>query len=203
MIHAKRCAQNHIKINYVMNVLDSIFKVIIVHEDPVSGQQAASVLRRLAARLESEFAIEGAMSETSGNVWKFEGLQNPEQMELAVAKAAEADMIIISAGNLSKLPDCVRNWLESALPRKRGEPAALVALLDRTTETHTATSHPGDYLRELAERFGLDFFCNADETRRRDSGIAAVLSRAEDDSAPRPESISYQANNYRGWGIND
>ena len=123
MIHAKRCAQNHILMNYVMNVLDSTLKVIVVHEDPVSGQQAASVLKRLAARLESEFAIEGARWETPGNVWKFEGLQNAEQMELAVAKAAEADMIIISAGNLSKLPDCVRNWLESALPRKQGEPA--------------------------------------------------------------------------------
>ena len=203
MIHAKRCAKNHILLNKIMNVLDSILKVIIVHEDRVSGRQAAAVLKRLAARLEGEFAIQGARWESSGNVWKFEGLENPEQLELAVAKAAEADMIIISAGNLSKLPDCVRNWLESALPRKQGEPAALVALLDRKTETHTGTSHPGDYLREVAERFGVDYFCNADQAGERDLGTETVFSGAEDDSAYRPESISYQANNYRGWGIND
>lgn len=158
---------------------NSLLKIILVHENLIAGIAALAVLRRLVAQLEAELEIKSGAWHVDSNVWKFEMLRDPELRVQAAAEAAEADMIIISVGNAG-LPASVRDWLESALPMKDGRPAALVALLDRGNAASGEPPRSGAYLRRLAERYGLDFFCNSDDQSRHiASGIESIVSRCE------------------------
>jgi hypothetical protein len=167
----------------VNNTYDTLLKIIIVHEDHISGIEAVAVLGRLAAGLDAEFGLKSDGWRIDSGVWKFEMLHDPELWELAVVEAVEADMIIISAG-CAELPSRVRNWIESVLPMKVGGPAALVALLDLDHETYDEAPRLGACLRRLAEQSGLDFFCNADEQRSCiESGMESTISHSENNSA--------------------
>jgi hypothetical protein len=162
-----------------MNIHNSFLKIVIAHEDLVTGIEAAAVLRRLAAQIESEFSIKSDAWQIGSSLWKFEMLQEPELREQALAEAVAADMIIISVG--TRLPACVMQWIEKALPMKKGGPAALVALLDRVNPfCETEAFCPETYFRRLAGQYGLDFFCNTDDqTRHISSGIESIVSRCE------------------------
>ena len=166
-----------------MNTLNSVLKIVIVHEDLITGIEATTLLSRMAAQLEAEFEIKSDTWQMDSGIWKFEMLRDPELWEQAVAEAAAADMIIISVGDAG-LPACVRHWIEKALPMKEGGPAALVALLDRDNDTPAEPSRPEVYLRRLAGQYGLDYFCNSgDQTRRIASGIESIVVHSESDAA--------------------
>ncbi|HEY1663708.1 MAG TPA: hypothetical protein VGI03_14920 [Verrucomicrobiae bacterium] len=145
-----------------MKELNSVFKIVIVHDDLISAIQAVEMLKRLAERLESEHGIGCNIWQTINNIWKFDWLEDPELWEQVVANTIEADMIIISAGSSTELPACVRNWIEKALPRKQGEPTALVALIGGERKNRSESSQSGVFLRQMAQQFGFDFFCNLD-----------------------------------------
>jgi hypothetical protein len=185
-----------------MNALDSIFKVVIVHEDSVAGLQAANVLRQLGEQLGNQLRLDINPWLFCNRVWQFDWLQDPELWEQAVAKAVEANMIIISTGQHTELPASVRSWIESVLPRKQGV-SALVALLGGRREMHTTSLPPARYLRQLARQYGVDFFCNQnDQLPRAEPDTEPILCQFEDDSAFSPEVIP-QHSDRRGWGIND
>jgi hypothetical protein len=162
-----------------MDTLDSVLKIVIVHEDLNTGIGAATVLGRLTALLETEFQIESDAWRMDSNIWKFEMLREPELGKQAAAEAVAADMIIISVCE-DELPAYVRDWIEGVLPMKEGRPAALVALLDWESDASGQSPRPEAYLRRLAGRNGLDFFCNTDDQSRHiASGIESIVSRRE------------------------
>ncbi len=160
---------------------EDIFKINIVHEDTIAGLHAVGVLNRLAARLGTQLGRDISPWRICTRVWKFEWLQCPEWWEDAVAKSAEADMIIIATGKHSELPVGVRSWIENVLPRRADGLTALVALLDQRGECRARLS--ARYLRQLARQSGVDFFCNLDDRPERvEAGLKSVLSRFADDS---------------------
>jgi hypothetical protein len=146
-----------------MKLADARMKIVLAHEDPVTGLKAIELLRRLAARLGAQSEIDRSPWELCNRAWQFDWLREPELFEQALAEAIEADMIIISANRRNELPVCVRKWIESVLARKRGGPAALVALLDGPPVTNDDILHSDFYLRQLASENGVDFHCNLDQ----------------------------------------
>ena len=142
-----------------MNARNSVLKIVIAHENLVTGIEAATMLGRLVAQLEAEFGLKGDAWQIETAVWKFEMLRDPELWKQAATEAVEADIIIFAAG-CAALPASVRNWIENVLSMKDGGPAALLALLHRSPETSGSPPRLEDYLRQLAEQCGLDFFCN-------------------------------------------
>jgi hypothetical protein len=162
-----------------MNSCDNfIFRITIVHENSITGLQAVGVLKRLAKRLATKLGLDISPWQFYTRAWKFDWLQNPELWEAAVAMSAEADMIIISTGGHSALPATVRCWIESVLPRRQRRPMALVALLDDRGEASLAALPPARYLRQLARRYGVGFFCNLnDQSKQIELGIDSLLFR--------------------------
>jgi len=178
---AKPMNQNYQSV--FMNPHNSILKIIIVHEDLNTGIEAATILRRMAERLEAEFKIESGAWQMESAIWKFEMLRDPELRGQATREAAQADMIIFSLYD-AELPASVRDWIENVLPMKDGGHSALVALLDRKNAASSETSPPEAYLRRLAGQYGLDYFCNTDNQNRRfASGIEPLVVHSKGDAA--------------------
>jgi len=130
------------------------FKIVLLHDDPVSGVRGASVLERLAGQLETE------QGKFDTDIWKFDVLRHPDLREHAATRIREADMIIISATGNAELPDHVQSCLETALSQRPERAAAMVALLDQDLIGGGELSQLGAGVRQLAARFGLGFFCN-------------------------------------------
>ncbi|MGD0744247.1 MAG: hypothetical protein ABSA45_03740 [Verrucomicrobiota bacterium] len=162
-----------------MNARNSDLKIVIAHEDLMTGIEAAVMLGRMGAQLEAEFEMKGETWWFDSGFWQFEALRDPELLEQAAAEAAAADIIIISVGG-AELPACVRNWIECALPMKEGGSPALLALLDRGNDASGAPPRSESYLRRLAGRCGLDFvYNNGDRLPGVESGVESILSRSE------------------------
>jgi hypothetical protein len=185
-----------------MNTLDSVFKITMVHEGSIAGQQAADLLTRLRAELQTQLGMDLNAWEVCHHVWPFEWLQHHKPWKQALAEAADADMIVVSTGGNTELPACIRSWLEQVLARIKDGPVALVALLDGRRE-NAAASPPARYLRQLAEQRGADYFCNLDfQPPRVQPASEPVPSSFEEDSMflqEAPTGDSAQG----AWGINE
>ena len=139
------------------------FKIVLLHDDPVSGVRGASVLERLAGQFEAE---QGKFDTV---IWKFDVLRHPGLREHAATRIREADMIVISATGNAELPGHVQSCLETALSQRPGRAAAMVALLDRESARSGELPRLGSHVRQLAARFGLGFFL---QPRRRTQPLA-------------------------------
>jgi hypothetical protein len=146
-----------------MNSTDDI-KIVLLHDDPVSGVRGTSVLERVAGQLEAD------RGKVDTEVWKFDVLRHPGLREHAAARIREADMIVISAAGSGELPDHVQSCLETGLSRRSEREAAMVALLDQESAHSGELPRLVSRLRQVAARFGLGFFCNHRRTASRKSG---------------------------------
>jgi hypothetical protein len=128
-----------------------VLNIFIAHENLAAARRARELRQRLAANLRHETRIEG-------ETWNFALLANAHLRERASIEAAYADMIIISANGGSDLPAHVKAWLET-LPPAEPNNKALVSLLD-VNETQISMEPTRRYLGGIAEKSGMDFFCN-------------------------------------------
>jgi len=134
----------------------SAFNVFVVHEDTLTGVRAAAVLGRLADFLDNEPVMQN-------EIWKFDSLSHPSLYEQALSQAAKAEMIIVSAAGTRSLPPHIAELIADALGRKNGRSAAVVALLDLGRSSAEPSPLCGE-LRQMAEKAGVDFFCNTGES---------------------------------------
>lgn len=128
-------------------------KIVIAYETAAIAVRAKEMTEFIAADLQIEC-----------DSWPMILLSIRELSRQAATAAAQADLVIIAARGDGHLPAEVRNWIEDWLPRRKQGPSALVVLFD--AEAHPPDgSHPPDcaYLREVARRGSMDFFCNASE----------------------------------------
>jgi hypothetical protein len=168
----------------------STFKVVIAYETAAAAVHAKEISERLAAELRLECAT-----------WKMDLLAHPPLCERAATAAAQADMIIFATCAREGLPSHVKDWIENWLPRKKRGPAALVALFEGDRETLREPGPLSAYLSKIAQRGGMDFFCNAGSVPSQD------FQNAEES---RPYSAEFELEETlnrdsvrRGWGIND
>jgi hypothetical protein len=155
-----------------------VIKVVVAYEDFDTGTRAMEMSERLAFRLKPRFEI-------NSSAWKFEMLAHPQLRNQAVTETSEADMIIVSAHDSTEVPAYVKNWMEGWLTQKRGDQSALVALLDQAEHIVDEVSPLRAYLRQMAERGCIDFFCKVANWRRQDFEyrVETVDLRAESNLA--------------------
>jgi hypothetical protein len=191
-------------LNSVMNP-DADFKIVLLHDDPVSAVRGTSVLERLAGQMQEECdKLDTAM-------WKFEVLKHPEVREQATSRIREANMIMISTDGAGELPEYVKSWIEGVLSQRQDREAAIVALLNWEPRSDHEVPRLAHYLRKLAETSGLAFFCNQGEQPPRSEPPAEPrsatvnpphLSQNRDDFAAWNDVVPRDSSLY-GWGIND
>jgi hypothetical protein len=169
-----------------------VFKIVIAYENFAAGIRAKKMLERLASELQPDFQI-------NSDVWEFEMLGHRRLREQAATEASEADMIVVSARGDAELPAHVKNWVDGWLPQRRGGLTALVALLDLEEKSSSAQSTCA-YLRQVAGKGRMDFFCKAGDWEHRDSEYTVEIVHPQSNPPGRvpafPEDIRY-------WGINE
>ena len=153
------------------------FRIVLLHEDRVSGIRGSAVLERLAGQLETE------VGQLDTDIWKFAVLCEPALSARALDHLRRANMIIISVGGQVELPGHIRDIIEQALYFRVSPAAAMVALLDHEPGpgSHIELPRAGLYLQNLAARTGLDFFCNEGPWRQQAenvNGLAAMDAAA-------------------------
>jgi hypothetical protein len=177
---------------------NSNFKIVLLHDGPVAGQRGLTVLERLAGQLEM------GPDELVTHCWDFDVLAQPEARGQIAGRLVEANMLILSAGGAAALPAGLKNWLEQVLELRRGHEAALVALLDWEQSGGGELPRLGAYLRDLADRTGLDFFCNQGEEATPQRTPEAQLAAIELDGGFGAHwEVAPRDSGGLGWGIND
>lgn len=175
---------------------NSDFKIVLFHDDVVSGRRGSSVLERLAGQLDME------SDKLVANIWNFALLRQAEVRSWAGLRIMEADMIIMSAANRVDLPAHIKNWFENVLSLRPEREGALVALLD-WEQSANGELRLGIYLHELAAKFGMDFFCNQGEWQPPVKRVKDAAAPGTDDRFANPKATVSWDPGRLGWGIND
>ena len=173
------------------------FKIVMVYEDFATGLRAKQMFDHLIRDL-------GARLVFHSRLWKFDVLQLPPYRDMAAADAGEADLVIFAAHGTTELPNGVKTWIDQWLLQARPGPRALVSLVDTREESSTATSASCTYLREVAARGGMAYFCPRSSGPEEESGFSLerLRERAETKSS-MIEEILRQTSPHPRWGINE
>lgn len=173
---------------------EPVFKLFIACEDNAAFFQARKVEDQVKVLCGEEIKI-------SRVFWSFSLLRHSRLRKHAIREAAEAQLIIVSVSSDQQLPPSVKALLES-LPAcsYRGQ-GALVALVGHEEGVLREPPPNIPYLRQIADKRGLDFFCNKSGWERLDFGSTAFPV------PPRPAVPPRYAVSHRGpWsagGINE
>jgi hypothetical protein len=170
------------------------FRILTAYEDIAAGIRAREMSKQLAAELKPELQI-------SHNVWRFELLGHPQLREYASADAVEADLVIISAHGDEELPGHVKAWIGSWLNQRRKGPCALVALLDQEEIVPGILPPLCVWLRRMAEKGHMDFFCKTGNWAEQDFDyiIDTIHRRAESRSAVLEEILHLELRSLFQW----
>lgn len=168
------------------------FNVVIAYEDFRAGKRAMDMCKPLVSLLGSEVQFRNSM-------WKFDILRSEKLNRIAIGDAIEADIIIVATTQPGDLPEQIKEWVESWVPEKRGQTAALLALMDFPPPEDGVPSLSYNYLEKAAANAGIDFLPQivqpSGDQEPAWPGVAletsAVSSRVV--NRPAPE----------GWGLND
>ena len=169
------------------------FNVVIAYEDFTAGRRAIDACKLLVAQLGNEVRFRSSM-------WKFDVLEVAKLNRMATHDAVEADMIIVATAQNGELPGAVKVWVESWVPEKRGQTAALLALMDFSDVSELDGANLArDYLQNAAAEAGIDFLQQSDQPMEQSwapptagplgNGTASLRIT----NRPAPE----------GWGLND
>ena len=126
-----------------------VFNLVTVYENFEAGKHAKRTYDYLVAHL-------GTDCEFNNQIWKFDLLSIPEFCARASADAAAADIVVISCQG-DALPQSVQAWIDSWV-KAENKPWALVALFDGPQQQPQKTRAVRQYLSEVAERAGMEFF---------------------------------------------
>ncbi len=129
------------------------FKLFIACEDNAAFFQARKVEDQVRALCGEDINV-------SRVFWSFSLLRHVQLRQHAVKEAGESQLIIISLRSSGELPSHVRALLECLPVRTQKGQAALVTLIEVEEGPFVQTPPVLPYLRQLADRCGLDFFCN-------------------------------------------
>src|SRR5436853_7541896 len=94
--------------------------VVATYEDSATDSRVSEFCQRLTAHLGSNVLVAKQM-------WLFTELRIAQLRAIAADDAAQAGLVILSVHHGQALPDEVRTWLETWLPRKRTQPVVLLA----------------------------------------------------------------------------
>lgn len=152
------------------DVEPGIFNVVIAYEDFETGKQAKRTYDYLVRNLADESVFNCPM-------WKFDVLTIPKLLDMAVADAQSADIIMIASRGGSALPSTITQWIEGWIAGGT-RAVALVALFDCEPD-RSAPVH--EYLAGICKRAGLQFFAQPDYWPQKKSALRSSNCPDRDD----------------------
>lgn len=151
-----------------------IFNVVIAYEDFETGKQAKRTYDYLVRNLAEESAFNCPM-------WKFDVLCIPKLLEMAVADAQSADIIMIACRGGTALPPSITQWIEG-WTSSGTRAVALVALFNCEPE-RSAPIH--SFLAKVTKNAGLQFFAQPDYWPQERSALRSSSCPDRDDLTRR------------------
>jgi hypothetical protein len=125
--------------------------------------------------------FQGAEDQYRLSLWNYAIFRLPELRELA---ATEAAFIIISTHGRREAPKELRLWFELWLARRTPLESALVAIMDAAPAAVSQLCPTQEYLEHIAERAGMDFFCQCGEPAETQSVMEFPIVKSESLDAP-------------------
>jgi hypothetical protein len=167
----------------------------MAYDDFASGKRAMDACHLMVSQLRGGAELRSSM-------WKFDVLRSDKLNQIAVEDAIDADVIIVANARNTGLPDAVKTWINGWVPRKRGQSAALVALLDFSEDEAQLAGRARALLKEAAAAARIDFL--PQETRLH-AGPPPNFPDPPEAEPPRaaPSSHAQRTPMLEGWGIND
>jgi len=179
------------------NLFEMTLKATVIYDDFDFATRAAALLERAAIRAHEAMKWDV-------KPWRLEVLKRASLAEVAVAEAADADLIVFALRMASSPPPELTVWLERWKTHRQIEDAALMVL---SPAEPAVTTPLWLELKQFAERYGLAFLSshevrdNGDSMRfvhqlwqRRQPAPPAIELLADAPPPPRPP---------RHWGLNE
>lgn len=165
------CVENHrVETAAPAPEAEPILSVVVAYEDFAAGKRAMQIYNRLLHQFVHEYKFKI-------NLWKFDFLRTPKLLKMAVAEAAEADVVFVSAHADGALSEEAKTWLRRWVSRKKNSSTTLVALLEGSNASTVEGSAIRAYLRRVAEKAGLNFFCHGSiRSKKRGGAPVEILS---------------------------
>ena len=132
---------------------------------------------------------------------RFDYLADPHLAADAIAAAARADMVILSAHAGRELPRAAQSWIDSWVIKREKLDGVLVSMIGGDPK-EVSPMHP--YLRNIAQQVGMDYLSTVLDapSERVNGSIEAIVHRPEKIS-PVTDGFLQQGNPPSHWGINE
>src|SRR5262245_57031790 len=139
------------------------FHLLVAYEDPGTRDRALHLSHHLSKQLAEDYDFHCSW-------WKFNHLTNAVLHEQAASAAREANMIVIAVQARPSPPSIQTEWLRSWLSHRQTSKAALVALVASPESGQAGDiGKTTEFLRDLAESAGMDFFNHSFELPKKSS----------------------------------
>lgn len=126
-------------------------RVVIAYGDLAAGKRAMGLIANLEYTVGCDFQLHV-------QPWSFDLLADSNWREVALVEVINSDILIITTSSSNAIPLDVREWVGSALSRKGGTHAAVVALVGTEEDRGGPDSTLYRYIQTVARQAGLDFF---------------------------------------------
>jgi len=127
----------------------TLFKILIIYQNPETGNAALRTYDRLADGLKHDF-------ELCGNVWHLDAFTNSNICQKASKQAKDANLIIFSHRKDCQLSSTFKQWFEAFL-LKKDESSAFFSLCQEVVDTSKVSS-TYSYFRGLVKKAPVTFF---------------------------------------------
>lgn len=130
---------------------DHQLRVVIAYNEITAGKRAMRVMTDLGRQLGEDINF-------LPFPWSFDLLSDTDWGEVAAGDAVRADILIIATSSTNPLPPAVGRWTASAISRKQGTAAAVIALFGPEENPDGADSSRLEIIQSAAREAGLAFF---------------------------------------------
>ena len=169
---------------------------MMVYEDFDMAVQAKKVCDLLAQEA-------GVGDEVQLSVWRFDVIASDDPSNAAGPQAEQADVIVVAARDLDRLPAQVDDWLERWPAHRHAGPGALVAVFHPDAAQDGTTSGVALLLWRAAARAGMDFFSGTPDWTVRLSSAPETQPTPRLDFAPPAGTALSNRHCSLGWGIDE
>ena len=134
--------------------------VVVLCVNPMTVERAGEVLKLLENNFKAD--EEGRLVH---EWWDYEVLGFSTLREMAAARTATADVIIVGIHEGDELPWMVAAWMKRWLELRNGRPGALVVVLDADLKKSTRSRGMLSQLKAVAASARMEFFATGDRAR--------------------------------------
>ena len=128
----------------------TVWSVLAVYEDASSRELAIAFCDQLVERFWTRFEFDVGW-------WSFDLLQDKATAANTAAKAAHADLVLVSSVLPGEFPLSVKNWMESWVDKRGDREGILAGLTDPAAVAIGREGEKHAYLRRFARRAALDY----------------------------------------------